>query len=96
MKRIFLLCCLLLLFSHYAHAAPIDRGTGMIYDTEFSIAWLQNANYAQTFGYESGGQMSWDESVIYVDKLPPIMFLIGLGLLSLSGVIRKRINTHGK
>jgi len=30
------------------YAALIDRGTGMIYDTELGITWLQDANYART------------------------------------------------
>jgi hypothetical protein len=32
-------------------AALLDRGGGMIYDTELNITWLQDWNYAKTSGY---------------------------------------------
>ena len=41
-----------------ADAILIDRGNGMIYDTDLDITWLQNANYAKTSGYDSDGRMT--------------------------------------
>lgn len=45
-----------------AHAALIDRGNGMIYDSTQNITWLQNANLA-------GTRMTWDESVAWASGL---------------------------
>lgn len=42
-----------------AQAALFDRGGGMVYDDALNITWLQDANYAQTSGYDSDGRMSW-------------------------------------
>jgi hypothetical protein len=56
-------------FSVPADAALIDRGTGMIYDTELGITWLQDANYAQTSGYDSDGLMNWDDAMIWANQL---------------------------
>ena len=47
------------LFTVSAQAALYDRGNGMIYDDVLDITWLQDANYAQTSGYASGGRMTW-------------------------------------
>ena len=45
----------LLLAATSAHAALINRGGGMIYDTELNITWLQDWNHAKTSGYSAGG-----------------------------------------
>lgn len=45
-----------------ASATLVDRGNGMIYDSDQDITWLQDANYAQTSGYDSDGIMSWVEA----------------------------------
>ncbi len=45
-----------------AQAVLIDRGTGMIYDTNLGITWLQDANYAQTSGYDGDGKMTWEQA----------------------------------
>ena len=42
-----------------ADAALYDRGNGMIYDDVLNITWLQDANYAQTSGYDRDGRMHW-------------------------------------
>jgi hypothetical protein len=34
------------------NAALIDRGNGMIYDSDLNITWLQDANYAKTSHYQ--------------------------------------------
>ncbi|MBK8537185.1 MAG: DUF1566 domain-containing protein [Candidatus Competibacteraceae bacterium] len=39
----------------------IDQpGGGLIYDNVLKITWLQDANYAKTSGYDTGGYMTWD------------------------------------
>lgn len=43
-----------------AQAALVDRGGGMIYDTDLNITWLADANYARTSGYDADGRMNWN------------------------------------
>jgi hypothetical protein len=45
-----------------ANAALYDRGNGLIYDDTLDITWLQDANYAQTSGYDVDGKMTWDNA----------------------------------
>lgn len=52
-----------------ANAALYDRGNGMIYDSGLNITWLQDANYAQTSGYDADGYMDWYESSTWADNL---------------------------
>lgn len=52
-----------------ANAGLIDRGDGMIYDDDFDITWLADANYAQTSGYDSDGRMNWDAAIAWADQL---------------------------
>jgi hypothetical protein len=56
-----LLACLLLAagLSGAAQAALVDRGGGLIYDTDLNVTWLQDANYAKTSGYDADGRMTW-------------------------------------
>jgi len=42
-----------------AQATLTDRGGGLIYDDVLNITWLQDANYAQTSGYDANGRMEW-------------------------------------
>lgn len=72
MKRIFTLLSTLLVLlglSISAHALLIDRGGGMIYDTDLNITWLQDANYAMTSGFDADGQMTWDEAMSWANNL---------------------------
>lgn len=57
------------LSSLHAHAALYDRGNGMIYDSTLDITWLQDANYAQTSGYDTDGYMNWQQAVTWADTL---------------------------
>ena len=50
-------------------AALIDRGGGLIYDTDLDITWLQDTNYAKTSGYDENGNMSWDGAMTWADQL---------------------------
>ncbi|SPD75269.1 exported hypothetical protein [uncultured Desulfobacterium sp.] len=79
MKKVFaLLSGVFLLFGivYGANAALIDRGNGLIYDSNQNITWLQDANYAKTSGYGIDGMMYWNDSrwpslsaVPWVDQL---------------------------
>lgn len=51
------------------HATLIDRGGGMIYDTDLNITWLQDANYAKTSGYDANGTMTWYEAMTWASNL---------------------------
>jgi len=66
----------LMVFSGNASADLYDRGGGIIYDDALGITWLQDANYAETsgyddiiYGYDSDGRMTWDEAVAWADQL---------------------------
>ena len=52
-----------------AQAALIDRGGGLIYDTDLNVTWLQDANYAQTSGYIANGHMTWGEANTWATNL---------------------------
>jgi hypothetical protein len=56
-----------------ASATLIDRGGGLIYDTDLNITWLQDANYAKTsaseYAYFGDGRMTWSGAVAWADNL---------------------------
>ena len=52
-----------------ANSALIDRGGGLIYDTVLDVTWLQDANFAQTSGYDNDGRMSWDAAAAWAEQL---------------------------
>lgn len=52
-----------------AQAALLDRGGGLIYDTDLNITWLQDANYAKTSGYDANGRMTWAEATAWAANL---------------------------
>lgn len=52
-----------------AQAALHDRGSGLIYDDVLDLTWLQDANYAQTSGYDADGGMSWNSAVAWATSL---------------------------
>ena len=39
-------------YSISANGELINRGGGLIYDTDLDVTWLQDANYAMTSGYD--------------------------------------------
>lgn len=57
------------LVSAPTQAALLDRGAGMIYDTDLNISWLKDANYAKTSGYDSDGLMSWNAANTWASNL---------------------------
>ncbi|MDA7855844.1 hypothetical protein N9A51_01295 [Pseudomonadales bacterium] len=71
--KLFLLrfvACLFVVISSSSHAALYDRGNGLIYDDVLNITWLQDANYAQTSGYQvTNGAMTWAAANTWVDQL---------------------------
>jgi hypothetical protein len=57
-----------------AHAALIDRGNGMIYDTTRNITWLADMNYARTTGHTGSGVtadglMTWTAATDWANNL---------------------------
>ncbi len=58
-----------LLFGNAANATLIDRGGGLIYDTDLDVTWLQDANYARTSGHDTDGRMNWYDAKSWVDNL---------------------------
>lgn len=51
-----------LALSGAAQAALIDRGSGLIYDSDINITWLADANYADS-------KMNWAAAVAWADGL---------------------------
>lgn len=65
MKKVFVFFVLLTIIfgiSISAHALMIDRGGGLIYDTELDVTWLQDLNYAMTSGYDVDGLMTFEQA----------------------------------
>jgi hypothetical protein len=57
-----------------AHAALVDRGGGLIYESDRNITWLQNANAGAGSGYDDGfstsdGAMTWQSAVDWAANL---------------------------
>src|SRR3972149_1606307 len=52
-----------------AQATLIDRGGGLIYDSDQDLTWLQDANYAMTSGYDSDGRMTWVAAMAWASGL---------------------------
>ncbi|MCJ7603491.1 MAG: DUF1566 domain-containing protein [Desulfobulbaceae bacterium] len=79
MKRVRVLLLIMVAifgFSGVSNASLWDRGGGLIYDEDLDITWLQDANYAQTsgyddslYGYDTNGRMSWSDAVAWADQL---------------------------
>lgn len=59
----------LIALSGPAQGALIDRGGGLIYDTDLGITWLQDANYAKTSGDDADGGMEWSQAMTWVAGL---------------------------
>jgi hypothetical protein len=47
----------------------IDRGFGLIYDTQRDMTWLQDTNYAKTVSRSADGQMTWAAAMAWVSSL---------------------------
>jgi hypothetical protein len=62
-------CAFTLAVSTSASAALVDRGGGMIYDTDLNLTWLADANYAMTSGYSATGSMTWQGAMDWASNL---------------------------
>jgi hypothetical protein len=52
-----------------AQAVLSDLGGGLIYDDDLNITWLQDANYAQTSGFDADGLMHWSTAMAWAADL---------------------------
>ena len=55
--------------SSVSNAALVDRGGGLIYDTDLNITWLADANYAMTSGFDADGAMTWSTAMTWAADL---------------------------
>lgn len=64
--------CAALLASSAAQAALVDRGGGLIYDTELNITWLQNANINGAMTWSQAN--TWASNLSYYDSVRDITY----------------------
>lgn len=72
MTKKLLIASVLLCFGQLSHASLVDRGGGLIYDTDLNVTWLQDANYALTSGFATSGtngKMPWAEAMSWAENL---------------------------
>ena len=69
MKKILVFFSVLLFSATSVYADLHDRGGGLIYDDVLNVTWLQDANFAQTSGYDADGRMNWSEAMEWADQL---------------------------
>lgn len=79
MKRIFSLIIILIIIfvlTITSYADLIDRGGGLIYDSDLKITWLQDANHVNTsgyddalYGYDTNGMLTWNDAMSWADNL---------------------------
>jgi len=50
-------------------SALLDRGGGLIYDTDLDVTWLQDAIYAKTSGFDPDGRINWHSAMDWVASL---------------------------
>jgi hypothetical protein len=60
MKKLSLVLLVFLIFSIQAHAELIDRGCGLIYDSDQNITWLQEPNSTR---------MTWDQAMSWAQNM---------------------------
>jgi len=58
-----------LAWTFLAQGSLIDRGGGLLYDSDLDITILQDANYAFTSGYDADGLMDWNGAMTWADTL---------------------------
>jgi hypothetical protein len=74
MKRILACALLSAVTISSAEAALVDRGGGMIYDTDLNVTWLKNANQGAGSSFDDGfdtadGRMTWDNAKAWAESL---------------------------
>ena len=52
-----------------AHAALVDRGGSMVYDSTLDITWLADWNPSQTSGHDADGRMNWLDANDWANNL---------------------------
>ena len=52
-----------------SQAALVDRGGGLIYDSDLKVTWLADANYAKTSRYDADGLMTWSAATTWAANL---------------------------
>ena len=57
------------------YAALYDRGGGLIYDDVLDVTWLQDANYAESSGYDDDGRLTLQEAENWIGYLNTNMHL---------------------
>lgn len=57
------------LLSGVAQASLIDRGNGLIYDSDLNITWLQDANRVKTTQFDADGRLSWAAANAWAEQL---------------------------
>ncbi len=67
---------LFLLLGSAANAALLSRSAGLAYyDTVLDITWVADANLAQTSGYDTDGEMTWDAAQTWIGTLNTASYL---------------------
>ena len=77
MNRSILVLAIVVMFaSTLCEAALWDRGSGLIYDDDLDVTWLQDVNYGQTsgyddilYGYDTQGGMLWEDAITWANGL---------------------------
>jgi parallel beta-helix repeat protein len=84
MKRILILPFLFAIISitmfNQSHAVLTDRGSGLIYDTDLDITWLQNVGLADhekfgVSGISTSGYMNWNVANDWIDAMNAASYL---------------------
>jgi hypothetical protein len=47
----------------------MDRGNGLVYDSDLDITWISDGNYAMTSGYDADGMMNWADATAWASQL---------------------------
>ena len=73
-NKVFLIAFGFLFTSGASQAALYDRGSGLIYDADLNITWMQNANLASTnsfslVGINANGSMDWNTANNWITAL---------------------------
>ena len=62
-------CAVLFAQTNIANATLIDRGSGLIYDSELNVTWMQDAQYALTSGVSDSGKLDWQTAIDWAANL---------------------------
>jgi hypothetical protein len=83
-EKHFLVSCVaafaLVLNATLSHAALIDRGNGLIFDTDLNITWIADANLAASNTFGAGGigpdgRMNWNETRSWIAAMNSAEYL---------------------